>query len=117
MAEYLLNKGANVNHQRPDGSTPIFNASFHGLKKMVQLLLKYGANPSRGRSDSNPLFVAAQNGHFEVARLLIEAGCVINDTENTPLAAACYKRNIPIIKLLLEAGGKNNVLFMSFNNI
>ena len=44
--EALLKKGAPVNCQQVDGSTPLHGASFYGHRIIIELLLEYGADPT-----------------------------------------------------------------------
>ena len=43
ICKYLLEKGAKVNETQSTGSTPLHAASYYGNKKIVELLLEYGA--------------------------------------------------------------------------
>lgn len=63
--------------------------------------------------DRTPLMVAINNGHDEIARLLIEAGAEVNATDREGMSAlmyAIYKgdKNADLIKLLLERGADPN---------
>lgn len=44
--EALLKEGAPVNEKQVDGSTPLHGASYYSQRLIVELLLKYGADPS-----------------------------------------------------------------------
>ena len=44
ICKYLLEKGAKVNETQSTGSTPLHAASYYGNKKIVELLLEYGAD-------------------------------------------------------------------------
>jgi ankyrin repeat protein len=47
--EYLLNKGANINYQnKKNGMTALLSACHWGYEKVVEFLLKKGANPNVG---------------------------------------------------------------------
>lgn len=50
-----------------------------------------------------PLYVAAQNGHAAVVRLLVEAGAVVNRTMPngwTPLHIAAHNGHTEVVQLL-----------------
>lgn len=56
---------------------------------------------------NTPLQVAALNGHEDIVRLLIEAGCNIdcrNSDKETPLLDAVENGHLDVVKLLLDAG-------------
>ena len=44
--EALLKEGAPVNEKQVDGSTPLHGASYYSQRLIVELLLKYGADPT-----------------------------------------------------------------------
>ena len=57
--------------------------------------------------------LAAQNGHLEIVRALLEKGAKINQYENsntyyTALMLAAEKGHLEIVKYLLEKGAKIN---------
>jgi uncharacterized protein len=54
-----------------------------------------------------PLYVASQNSHVDVVRLLIDAGALINQANNngvTPLLKASRKGHVDVVCLLIDAG-------------
>ncbi|KAK8049292.1 hypothetical protein PG994_011022 [Apiospora phragmitis] len=56
---------------------------------------------------NTPLQVACLNGHEDVVKLLIEAGCNLdcrNDDKDTPLLDAVENGHLAVVKLLLAAG-------------
>jgi len=55
-----------------------------------------------------PLYVAAQNGHLEVVRFLVDAKADLNtaDYGNTPLAVAVHMGHGEVAALLRAAGAK-----------
>lgn len=56
---------------------------------------------------NTPLQVACLNGHEDVVKLLIEAGCNLdcrNDDKDTPLLDAVENGHLAVVKLLLGAG-------------
>jgi ankyrin repeat protein len=72
----------------------------------VQRLLKLGANPE-GRSGFPLLHHAIENGHSEIARLLVEAGANIERTsydEWTPLTRADAEDQTEIAEYLISVG-------------
>jgi len=54
-----------------------------------------------------PLLIACQEGHLEVARLLIDRGAdkeKATNNGNTPLHLACYDGNLEVARLMLDCG-------------
>ena len=72
---FLLQRGANLNAQGPDGDTPLLIAVRRNDRVFVRHLLDRGADPfvtdARGKS---ALAVAEELGHEDVARLLRNQG-------------------------------------------
>lgn len=70
--EFLLKKGAKVNVQGTlEGFTPLMTAAAEGQLKVVQLLLKHGADPSlKDKDGDTAASFAKQKGHPDVVELL-----------------------------------------------
>jgi len=72
------------------------------------------ANAAVSQADEDgftPLYIACQNGHLEIVRLLLEASAAINRAPQhgaTPLYMACGKGHLDIVRLLLEASASIN---------
>lgn len=131
MMEALLKAGANPDDPYDADKTdmgqlssnlfmPLFYAARKGEFEIVTTLLKFGANQKRygAYNQTTCLHVAAENGHVEVVRALLEnAGTDMEiidaetDYGSTPLLNA-FKRGNPhpeIIRLLLAAGAEINI--------
>ncbi len=53
-------------------------------------------------SGNTPLLTAANEGHLDIARVLLEAGSeplTVNNSGSTGLHLAAYQRNVPLIKV------------------
>lgn len=83
ITQTLLAHGADVNYVveysevfgRDDGATPLYYAVKYNQINTVQLLLDYGANINFVAPRKPPvLILAAQMGHTEIVRLLLEKG-------------------------------------------
>jgi uncharacterized protein len=96
----LIGAGADLNARLESGFTPFFFAVRNGRLKAAKEILAAGVDvnammqPAEGSSgrrrralDTNALALAVQNGHFEVAIALIDAGADPNDVRTgvTPL--------------------------------
>ena len=54
-----------------------------------------------------PLYMASQNDHVEVVRLLIDAGALINQADEdgaTSLFMASLNGHVDVVRLLIDAG-------------
>ena len=91
-------------------STSLNHASRAGRVDRVRALLNQGANPNDGS-----LQQAAKNEHIPVIRLLLNAGALVDDTENdvydriqaTALFHAAMVCAPQVMKFLIEYGGAN----------
>jgi ankyrin repeat protein len=98
VIKYLVDKGANVN-------TAISAAASKGNMELIDELMKLkGADASKVN-----LSGAAQNGHLDVIKYLVDKGADVNlpnqfGTAPLLLAAACGHEDI--VKFLLSRGGK-----------
>jgi ankyrin repeat protein len=90
-------------------------AALRGARKTVASLLAAGANVDgepaihNGRNvwGYTPLYVAAREGHAEVARLLVDAGADRTRADHAgfqPLHAAAAFGRVDAVKVLLDAG-------------
>jgi uncharacterized protein len=90
VVDALLKSGADIRASLPSGFTPLFFAVREGRIKVVSKLIQAGADvnetmhPARKKSSTgakptNALLLAVENGHFELAGLLLSAGAKPND--------------------------------------
>jgi uncharacterized protein len=99
-----------------DGFTPLHLAAFFGRVPVVELLLSRGApvnEVSRNPSALRPLHSAVAHRQpqvaLEISRALVAAGADVNVTQQggwAPLHAAALHGNLPLVRLLLEAGAE-----------
>ncbi|CAE7226808.1 ANK3, partial [Symbiodinium sp. CCMP2456] len=85
----------------------LVEAARTGMTATVEQLLHRPQDPNLG--NPAPLLFAADNGHIEAARLLLEASADANISENTvfndatPLILACQNGHFQVARLLLRA--------------
>ncbi|MDP3788599.1 MAG: ankyrin repeat domain-containing protein [Candidatus Chromulinivorax sp.] len=88
ITQYLLDRGANVNHQNDDRNTPLHFAAWNNADKAISLLITAGALVNQPNNfGSTPLHYAVLNNSHEVITVLIEAGADItiqNSYNKTP---------------------------------
>ena len=114
----LLDHGADPNARTIDQETPLFLAAKKGRLDAAQLLCEHGKHEhskdidyqdSRGRT---PLHVAAENGHYDMSRLLLDCCADANAREKnhrTPLHLAADRGMLAVARLLLEHGADVDV--------
>jgi hypothetical protein len=115
LAEFLIAKGANTEVKDKDGRTlgnmavtqQLFEACKNGHQKDVEKLLTEGAD-IHGQTSCGytPLHLAAEAGHTNVVKYLIEKGAAVNSKEGTdsPLLLASMKGFKDVVELLIAAG-------------
>ncbi|MGL5725366.1 ankyrin repeat domain-containing protein [Cetobacterium sp.] len=103
----------NYRIEKLKSSTALILLSIEENEEIIELLLKYGANPNIKADDgSTPLIVASANGNLETAKLLLEYGANPNikaDDGTTALIIGAEYQQIEIIKLLLKYGADSNI--------
>lgn len=99
-----MEKGALVNQNRPDGSTPLFIAAQNGHTEMISLLLQHGADVNAAGCTVSPLSMAVQGGYLETCRVLLKNGADPNIHECSPLILAASDEYSDLVKLLLTNG-------------
>jgi ankyrin repeat protein len=83
IAEYLVEKGADVNHGYGLRWTALRFASLEGHAAIVELLLSHGASIDCSLGDgATPLHMACAYDHVDVVRMLLEAGADPRATNN-----------------------------------
>ena len=124
LLKALLAEGANVNYSSQIYGTPLMTACSHGPLSVVELLLRHGADPNKGRSggkygkydyttplahccDCKTRFIS-QNA-VQLCRLLIEYGAAIDGDDSelggrTPLVVASSCGRLDLMRLLLDRG-------------
>lgn len=110
--EWLLDNGADVEltNKGEELITALHTAAFHGHADVVDLLVRYGADPARPkRGGATALFLAAQEGHLEVVRRLVERHgqdpAAPRDDGKTPLFIAAQGGHLPVVEYLVVDAG------------
>lgn len=100
-----------VNAKDDWGRTPLHNAVrvSPGGEEIMELLLRHGAETEvKGQTGYTPLADAVAQGSRTKVELLLKFGADINGHEGEPLFAAMVKRDITMMKFLLEKGADLN---------
>lgn len=119
VANFLIDRGANVNAKNEKGATPLYFAT--QSYDLAQRLIAKGAEANiRAFGDFTPLHQAAFSGNLKVAKLLIDHGADLNSRgeDGTVVQKIIYSRTesgTEMVRLLLEGGAKVNQNFASGN--
>jgi ankyrin repeat protein len=115
LVQILLEAGADVN---PGHGSPLWGAAYMGQLHLVDLLLRYGADPAFKDliHGTTPLMELIRSNNTPdvvgVVRQLIEKGSDVNAISNidgeerTALSYAIAAENVTLVTILLEAGAK-----------
>ncbi len=110
--ETLLQKGAKVEKKNEDGNTPLHVAAYKGNVDIIEILLKFGANPhERNYRDGKkcPLHYAVIQGNIKAARVLLkstnELYCRAENSASS-LHLAARDGNISMITSLCKNGAR-----------
>jgi ankyrin repeat protein len=112
VAQYLVQKGADVKGRNKAGRFPLLFAVDHGQSEIAKLLIEHGADVNDTDSKGNfALLSAACNGYPGLVTLLMERGATMNRAlpdGQTPLLCAVTAGHADTVKALLEKGAPVN---------
>lgn len=118
VAQFFLDRGANVNCESYNALTPLQCAVIAGTKEMVLFLISNGADvnyeisrPSEKNAARTPLETAIETGSAEMVSLLITYGADVNHkckNGNTPLLFAARHQRTELVPILKDAGAVSN---------
>lgn len=114
----LLGRGADVNAQEPDGSTPLAWAAIRANAEVAGLLLGAGADPNLTNAYGiGPLALAIESAAEGIVRQLLDNGAdpnVPRENGETPLMTATRMNQVDVMKLLLSHGADPNAREVRF---
>lgn len=97
---FLINIGANVNHENNKHETALFHAGFEKAK----ILIESGADVNHvDEGCASPLFFS----DLQTSKLLIEKGAIVDQSDmegDTPLSVAASYKDVEKGKFLIESG-------------
>ena len=94
------------------GLTALCLASKGGHSKVVQILLKEGADPKIQTKDGwTALMYASQNGHSKVVQILLKGGADPNIQQDgrTALMIGSHNGHTKVVQMLLKGGADTNI--------
>ncbi|KAJ3652926.1 hypothetical protein Zmor_018849 [Zophobas morio] len=107
----IFNKEVNFS-VKFDRSTPLIIASREGHLKIVEYLVKCGAQISRADNDGRtPLYAASSQGHEKIVECLVQNEAEINRADNdgqTPLYVASSQGHEKIVEFLVKCKAEIN---------
>ncbi len=114
VVEELIDRGANIDARDIERRTALMQAVNRGAVRAVRMLVKFGANIEMVtlKEEKNALHLAAQTGHQEITKILLEHGAKINkgDGNNmTALMHAVKNGHHDVAELLLSRGARVNL--------
>ncbi|MDP3788018.1 MAG: ankyrin repeat domain-containing protein [Candidatus Chromulinivorax sp.] len=102
-----------INHQDLGGNTLLHLAAFNNNPRMVQLLLRYHADPNIvDNQKQGALHASAGHSNDAIMQQLLNAGANPNTIDNggrTPLHIAAMYDKIAPVQLLLDRGADRNI--------
>lgn len=107
--DQVLSSGMDPNACDATGGSLLAHAAAQGRVDAVERLLAAGAVPDAFGVEPSPLVLAAEGGHAEVVRLLLEAGAELGGEEwwedgELALWSAVAQGHVAVAGLLVEAG-------------
>jgi outer membrane protein assembly factor BamB len=105
--------GATAQEPPPTREEQLWQAARTGDATVIRALLAQGVDPNAElRAGGRPLLFAAQHGHLEAVRTLLDAGATLGAREAvngwTPLLWATFGNHCTLLPLLIERGADPN---------
>lgn len=101
MVRFLLNQGANIEHEASFDAKPIYYAAKGNHFDIVKYLVDRGASTNLGFFNLSPVEEAAGNGNLEMVKFLVEKGYAQQGAVSKAQGSNVYD----IVKYLVEHGG------------
>lgn len=113
LVQQLVEGGADVNFQDEWGWSPLHNAVQSCQEDMVDLLLRYGADPClKKKNEATPFIIAGIVGNVKLLKLFLSKGADVNECDANGFTAfmeAAVNGREEALKFLYENGAKVNL--------
>ena len=114
MLKRVLQKKGKINSVDEDGYTAFFLACYYGYIKIVKYLIKQGCDINYSRNRLRPIHGAANMGHTNVLRILVNNGVNVDSKEcgddRTALHWAVQEGRSKAAEFLIKNGADINKL-------
>lgn len=113
IARFLVERGAKLDPSyTTDNQRTLFHAAAEGgCKEFVSELIEAGADVNSETKSASPLYLAARNGHDEIASMCLQNGAKMDlrtRSGDTPLHAAALRGHVDAIRVLVQNGANIN---------
>eukprot|EP00833_Pecoramyces_ruminatium_P002820 jgi/Orpsp1_1/1176852/evm.model.c7180000059273.1 len=104
---------SDINYQDANGNTALLYACKLNNKKIIELLLKHGANTNIvNNKNKSPLMYSCKNGNKSCVDMLLKCSAKLDietyDDGKTAFKYACGSGKLPVIKTLIQHKAINN---------
>ena len=114
IINYLLDQGADVNHENAWSESPLYSSIRMNNIKIIKIIIKNGGNVNvKNNHGESPLHIAVRIGNIEIIDYLIAQSADPNAKDNlkfTPLQNAVARGRLDVAKYLISKGADPNVI-------
>ena len=106
--ERALLAGADIDATDGERRTALWLAAANAQLSLLRALIARGADLNKpATKKSTPVWAASASDHPDAVRLLVDAGANLTAGPTTPLAVACRRRHINVVRELLRGGARD----------
>lgn len=110
---YFLRLGVDTNYVDSAGYLPLHHACVYGQYQIAEILLEWGSDYTSFLSGQAPIVLAAQHGHVNLLRLLLDYGASVEESGKAgvpPLHTALQQGHYSVVDFLLQQGALANTV-------